>query len=255
MQVLVAVAILALVIASGVVGVRMLSLWRRTRHQPELLLGLMLLLLAVLGYPLLIASRAEGALGFAVAWPLYILATVCANSGFVLLYAFTWRTFRPGARWAAWLTAAVALGYVVTALFSGAATFAAGTIYIDDVPLWRRLISIVCSNGAYGWAAWESLRYYARLRRQLALGIGEAVVCDRVLLWGIMSSIAWSGIALNNVASLLGVDVLASQALLLLTAGVGVSQALFLWLTFLPPGGYLQWVERRYAATESLNLR
>ena len=47
MQALVGGAILALVIASGVVGVRMLRLWRRTRQRPELYLGLMLLLLAV----------------------------------------------------------------------------------------------------------------------------------------------------------------------------------------------------------------
>ena len=72
MLVLVGLAILALMVASAVVGVRLLLLWRRSRQKPELYLGLMMMLLAVIGYPLLIASRAEDALGFGVAWPLSV---------------------------------------------------------------------------------------------------------------------------------------------------------------------------------------
>jgi hypothetical protein len=253
MQILAGVAILTLVVCSAVVGVRMLSLWRRTRQLPELLLGLAILLLSVFGYPLMIGSRAVDTLGFSVAWSLFGLSMLCAYASFTLLYAFTWRTFRPQATWCAWPIGGAALGLAVHACLASLELHAAGTTIFDlnAVSLWRQVITILSGMVAYGWTAWEALRYHGRMRRQLALGMGDPVVCNRFLLWGIMSSIAFVAIALNNAASIMAIDPLETPWLIYVATVAGMAQAIFLALTFLPPRVYLAWVRRRHAAVEA----
>jgi hypothetical protein len=101
---------------------------------------------------------------------------------------------------------------------------------------------------AFGWAAFESGSYWLRARKQLRLGLIDAVVVDRFLLWAIASCSAF----------LLGVFLLGSHLerlplvgslvpSLAIMAGSLVT-ATTMYLAFLPPRSYLAWVQRRAGA-------
>jgi hypothetical protein len=98
---------------------------------------------------------------------------------------------------------------------------------------------------AYFWTTLESLGSYRRLRLQLRLGLTEAIVANRVLLWGLMTLAAGVAVILNAVAILLGTPL--SPPIVAISSGLGLLHAGFLFLAFNPPGWYRIWVERRHA--------
>jgi hypothetical protein len=244
MQALAGISLLLLIVASVVVGVRLIRLWQRTRQQPELFLGLLLVLLTGVGYPLFILSRATDAIGFPAAWGSLLLGSVSADAGFLMLYLFTWKTFRPDSRGCAWLVALAACAFVVNVVTLAADTWSAGTTVVDltVMPLWRQWCSILATDVCYAWTAVESFRYYAVLRKRRALGLVEPLVANRLLLWGQMSLVTLSVLVVNNVSSLQRIDVLATPWIMACTSLGGVVQAACLWLIFLPPQRYRAWV-------------
>jgi hypothetical protein len=60
-------------------------------------------------------------------------------------------------------------------------------VYLHDGPLAspvRRMIMSLCFATTYVWMAVEALHYHGRMRRRMALGLADATVTDRFLLWG-----------------------------------------------------------------------
>ena len=104
---------------------------------------------------------------------------------------------------------------------------------------------------AFPWACFESLRYWLRMRRRLALGLADPVVTNRFALWSL-----WTG-----VLAALPIVVLAARAaaygavgderaevlravlpIVRLTILMGVTTAFVcIWLSFFPPRA---WVAR-----------
>lgn len=250
MQALVGISILLLIVVSGVVGIRLVRMWRRTRQLPELFLGLLLIFLTMLGYPLFIVSQATEAIGFHAAWAAFTLANVSVNVAFLMLYLFTWKTFRPDTRWCAWLVGIATCAFAVNVVTLTATTWTTGStlVQLADLPLWRRCSSILSQDLAYLWTAFESFRYYAVLRRRRALGLVEPLVVNRLLLWGQMSLVALAVLATNNVATLQRIDVLTTPWIMACTSLGGLAQVAYLWLIFLPPERYRNWVGRGQAA-------
>jgi hypothetical protein len=200
----------------------------------------MLLLSVALGYPLMIAAdRIEGPVGRA----LFIASVVLVNGGFAFLFLFTRRVFRPDAGWALALSV---LGLL--ALGANLALQLVEAASREDVRIASRavgdsLLQIGPVLLGYCWSGFESFRYHAMMRRRLALGLGDPVVCNRFLLWGAISVAVATGTLANGVALVRGVDVFASPGVLLLSSTTGLAQAVLLFLAFLPPLAYRRWLE------------
>lgn len=245
MQSLAAVAIALLIGVSTLVAVRLLLLHRRTGAWPEFLLGGMLLLSLGVGYPLNIATYQVGP-----GWSGVLLAaaSITVAVGFSLLFVFTWRVFRPQATWARVLTAAGVVILLGKGLHGAFQALHRGVVDMIELPPVEILLQTVPLVVAYFWTACESLRYYAVMRRRARLGLADAVVTNRFLVWGVMGLCATGGVTLNIVAVLLHVDALTSPWILLPSALLGFAEATFLTLAFVPPRSYLAWVRARAAA-------
>jgi hypothetical protein len=238
-QTLAGLAIATLVVASIVVGIRLLALHRRSGEAPELLLGLLLLLAVGIGYPLKIVSEQ---VDVATARPLLAVSALSVALGFTCLLAFTWGVFRPHSGWARAVTAMGSLSLLGTGLWDALeSTFGAVPNLASDVTP-QSLIHAVTVIAAYLWTAWEALRYRGMLSRRVQLGMADPVVSNRLLLWGLMSLIVSAGILLNVVAGIRGVNIVESPAILLGSSATGISQTVLLVLVFAPPRAYRDWV-------------
>jgi hypothetical protein len=216
-----------------------LLLAARTRELPELALGSTLFLAGGLGGILyfLGASDVSG-LGALALWARG-LGRLCLSIGALSLWCFTWRVFRPGNRAATALfclaASGIVAGFAGEALGSG---FRGGNF--DTV--WSCL-GFVARGLAYCWAALESLRYFALLRRRLRIGLADPLLANRFLLWGIATSAAFGiyVVALANLFDHSTHDVAAgvfSPTWALLTSVLGLTSGVCLWLAFLAPAAY-----------------
>lgn len=239
MQALAGVAIATLLIVSVAVGVRLLTLHRKTGGMPELLLGLMLLLSVGLGYPLKIAATR---IDPGVAGPVVAVSSLVVAVGFSCLVAFTWRVFRRDAEWARAVAVAGILVLLVTGLWDAIEALRGADVYTPDHFTLQSVIHGSTVMAVYLWTAWESLRYRGKLKRRLRLGMADPLVCNRLLLWGLMSLCVAGGILLNITAGVRGVSIVDSPGVLLGSSATGLAQTLLLVLAFAPPRAYLAWV-------------
>jgi len=239
-------AIGLLVLISLAVGLRLIALRIRGGGSPELLLGLMLLLTVGIGYPGLIAvERASSD------WvrPLYVVANLCVNVGFAMLFVFTWQVFRPGSGWA---RSFAVLG--VLALLANLAVRIVDAITRPELRAPSEMIAQSLTQTAlvvvpYVWTAWESIRYYDRMRRRVRLDLADPVVCNRFLLWGLTCLFVIAGVALNSAALALRINIFESPSILFASSATGLAQAVLLLLAFLPPRSYLEWLRTRATHT------
>jgi hypothetical protein len=240
MQIVAAIGGGAFVLASLLVSVRLLLLARRTRELPELLIGVGLLLMGAIGYPMVSAAAALGrAPELQVA--LYVLHADLNFFGQTAILLFTWRVFRPAAGWATALVAVFAVTMAAVLVWQttgpGWAPYArTQTGPAASIPLW----SLV----ALGWAGLESGLYHAKLRKRLGLGLADPVTADRLRLWAVSMLSAFT---ISLVASALRADGVAMTPtrMGILVGPLGLVAAGSMWLAFLPPTGYVRWIEAR----------
>lgn len=238
----VALSNLAFAAVCGTVGVRMLRLGRRTRQVPELCLGIGLMGL-IISIPVMTYSGlgrvvvAEVRMG-AAALALLVLTVGC---GFV--YAFNWRVFRPQAFWAAGLvaaccvaTAALAIGtYLSLARAPGEMdSFEACGDWLSGL-YYPMLVSFV-------WASIEGVREWARGRRRVQLGLGDEVVANRFLLWGLAGALSSANSLLGLYLDHIGLVATKDPIVASLSALGGIGCAILIWLMFMPPASYVRWL-------------
>lgn len=240
-------------------GIRLVRSGLRARGA-ELWLGLFFV-----GIGATIPPRYALASGVAVAVDPAVLDVACQalmHAAVCCLAAFVWRTFRP-------------------------ASAVARRVFQASVPFFGAILVLFVTTGAHvqqgnpfhvvttssigaviGWAFVESARYYAMLRRRVALGIGDPVVGNRFLLW-----VLWTGgfFGLGLVVNSVRVINLASNGWVAQSTGMAVSAeagwamvvirttvalvspviAAALWLGFFPPQRYLGWIRTRAAGPAS----
>lgn len=227
--------LLALVLVTFIIGLRLLLLARRTRQLPELVMGLALLLLGAIGSPVFFAAQAlAGDLGAALPW-VVASGIFCVSTGGVSLWLFTWRTFRPTSPWAAVL---VALG-VATALagFAGhGLTAGFEAVRPADAGFWY-WVGLASRSLAFAWAAVEAARCYRRLRRQQRIGLAEPLIVNRMLLWAIASASAFVIFAMIALVLAPG-GAREIGVLSILHSLLGLVGAVSIWLAFFPPSFY-----------------
>lgn len=242
MEIFAGLSVCLLILVALFIAIKTLTLWARTRGHPELLLGLYLSCATVLGYPLIIASSR---IPPSEMWPLHLGSQVVMSVGFVCLLLFTRKVFRPDALWARGL-----VGLSVLLLLVGGVAYGIELAGESPRPA-SQLLGINLLNTtpmvlAYFWTMSESLRYYRQLRLRLRLGLVEAAVVNRVLLWGLMTLAAGVAVVISLVGMWKGSFLTAPLVLLL--SFLGIAHAGCLFLAFHPPEGYRLWLERRAAA-------
>jgi len=236
-----AVAVGVFICSSALVGLRLLHLHRRTRGGPELLLGLMLLIMGGVGYPTAIASRFAGP---AVARWLIIATTLCTASGGALFFLFTWHVFRRQELWARCLAGAGVVASCAHAGWRSRYFLSSTAVSYNDHALGALVLTMIPTL----WAAYESLRNYWMMRRRLRVGLGDVVVCNRFMLFGLVALSSSAALLITIVALWMQVDLLNSAGLQLASSFIGLLEAGTLLLTFAPPRFYLDWVRERSRA-------
>jgi len=245
MEIFAGLSVGLLMLGSLFIATKTFVLWRRSRELPELLLSLMLLLATVIGYPLAIACTRISAIEML---PLHIAYPLAINGGFTCLLLFTLTVFRAKAFWAVCFT-----GLTMLVLTSSAA------LYIFEVtranprgPSEMIGLSLFNSSGigvVYFWTTFEALSYYRRLKLQMRLGLAEAVVANRVLLWGLMTLAAGVAVVVNAGSMMTGTFM--SAPMVFLSSVLGLVHASCLFLAFHPPDWYRNWVEQGSVAQAS----
>jgi hypothetical protein len=241
---------LATMAASGViVGFRLLALGRRTQQLPERLLGLGLVAVAVLGGPLAFAGRLPSLVATPIGDGLFAVGLAATQTGIALFGVFTWLVFRQGALWATlllvWL--AGALGVEWLGLLHASAQGRTMEEILPHTRPWA--VAIVATLAlSFAWSGAEAWACRRRLARQLALGLGDPVVANRMGLWaaGAFATVLMCGAIascmLAGLAPLRHPLPLAAIALSSLCASA-------CWLlAFLPPASYLAALRRRSAS-------
>jgi hypothetical protein len=240
------IALLCLVaysLASCVVGIRLLLRAGRSRGVPELLAGLTYLCAPGVGYPLQVASMQLPDRHLAIAMNLSGEALMVFGCSCFLF--FTVKVFRPDVRWAAWCAWLGTFGL----LYAGIGTAVALLMYVDPAEsmaharlpggMFLFVLALV-----WGWTALESLRYYRMMRKRMALGLADAVVTNRFLLWSMngLTSVGWLSVSITMYAR--GVNLATSSFAITSTSAGGLANAVLLLLIFMPPAAYVRWIER-----------
>jgi hypothetical protein len=237
------------VLVSLVLGPRLLALARRTGQLPEFTMGLCLLLMGGLGYPLATVGRAVTAFPDDVRGLALGGAAICNTLGFAALSVFNWRVFRPAS-----VAAELAVALCVTALlvlvpaeavWPGLIESALSAEPYPGVPGYLRVVIGIC---VLYWASAEAAIFSGRIRRRLALGLADAVVADRLRLWTIAISGASVSMTTSFVLSFQGIDLAASSLGAAIVGTLGLVSAASAWLAFLPPARYTAWVNARAGA-------
>jgi hypothetical protein len=246
------VSLVSFAAVGTLVGARLLLLARRTRRFPEFSLGLGLLLICALGHPFCAVGRLPGMFGTALGDSLFALGLGLCSGGIALLYAFTWRVFRPSARWSG---CAVATACMLLAGLAAGLLHASGQAESlqEILPRTRPFAVgiVLCVGVAFLWTGVESWAHARRLSRRLALGLAEPVVLNRFQLWG-TAGIAGAALCTTIAGCLAaGMMVLHETLPLALTALAGIVASACWALAFAPPAGYLRRIERRGEAAHS----
>lgn len=233
----------AFVVASAVVGLRLLALAGRTRELPELCIGLALFLGGGIAYALVQASLSLRATSVPLALVVAKVGLLSAVVGTLALHFANWRIYRPAERGAAVL---FCFGAALTALAAVLVftTTPGGARNVSDPVYWA--LSAAASL-AYAWSAAESLRYHGLLRRRERIGLADPELADRFRLWGGAASGAVAIYAIGAVNRLL-VPVGVHPIAMAIQSCVGLVVATAIWLAFFPPEAY----RRRFARSAPL---
>ena len=125
-----------------------------------------------------------------------VAGATTSHLGLMSHCVFTWKVFRPGARWARLIVGASALAAVIG--FAGSYQLGIDAVGSELAARPWTLFLMAVATLTFAWSGAESLAYHARLRRRLALGLIEPVVVNRLLLWGIASTVNTLGCLVNG---------------------------------------------------------
>jgi len=240
-----AVGLIAFAVSSLAVGVRLLMLGRRTRGIPELAVGLGFVIGCVVGYVPETVVLSTDFMSPEREATVLAVTQVAIRLAAISVLVFTRYVFRAREAWAKGFAF-----LLVVALAMSWVAFPSTRIYAESSRdlFWYDFFAVARSL-AVAWGATESLIYYAKSRRRMRLGLAEALVTNRFLLWGIGLVSLTLLMASTLLASAMGVDP-AVSGWVLFESFAGLVGASTLWLTFFPSKAYKAFVERRAARAQ-----
>jgi hypothetical protein len=222
------------------VGVRLYRLSRRTGHLPEALIAASFLLwtlsFAIWDIPYAFVDSEE------LVPAVYSYGSLIALTSGTVVFAFFIRAvFRPDARWAIWLVAAIAVSNLAGVVGMAYMGDWEGTNPLANPWYWLEFFGGIAPSA---WMGAEGFAQYFKTRRRLKLGFCEPITCNRFLLWGLAGSL-WVTLEVIVTAS----DVVYaftgywSELLGLGIAFFEVVPIAIVWFVFFPPAFYRRWVE------------
>jgi hypothetical protein len=225
------------------VGVRLLRLWLRSRHLPELLAALAFLCLGPLAFTLTVAGSRLLEASPDLARVLAALASASAGLGAACAAGFTVVVFRPESRLARAAVIALAVALAVCWLGVG---FTSG-YDVRRSPGGFRYAGQVLRLAILFWASLEALVYWRFMRRRVPLGLADPLVANRLALWGVGMGMGATALSILFLRALLRApEYGAPFELSIAVTGLVASAAL--WLAFHPPDRYRAFVARRARA-------
>ena len=224
-------------VAALTVGLRLVALAARTRRAPELLIGLAVLGIGPVGFGL---QTGAGLIDDpAAAETLAAVGAAALAIGVWAKLTFNWLVYRRDSRIATIATGLLAIGIGVQLLAQpmlGSFLAAARNVPLSSV---RNVIQVV----ALGWGASEAIAYWVRLRKRARIGLADPVLANRFLMWGVSAAAAGLGSAVGVVASLVtGAAIQEMPAILVSSSAHGLVAAIGMWLAFVPPRAYVDWL-------------
>jgi hypothetical protein len=148
-----------------------------------------------------------------------------------------WRIFRPHQRWAGALVALVVAAMAIHLPAALAGFDPSGRR--SDLVFW---LFNAAGGGAYLWSTAESVRYHALMRRRVRLGLVDAELAHRFLLWGLAGGCAFLLFALGMLSRLTGGAT--ASASLIGQPLLGLASGVCIWLAFFPPARYVRLLAR-----------
>jgi hypothetical protein len=240
---------LAFFVASLVVGVRLILLWRRSRELPELLIGIGVLGIGPVGFGLMMLGQTLLKTGYDTsASSIFAAAQLAVYTGVLAKYVFNWRVYYPSSKAVAALVTTAATGLLVLTVHRSTISGFVPPATPDALSLSSTCLQL----GALFWGSLEALRYWGRMRKRTRLGLADPAVTNRFLLWGIGAGAAGLGTAIGTVASIaLGIPSLQIPWVVAVSSAHGMVAAVAMWLAFLPPSGWLRFVRRSVRANQA----
>jgi len=236
----------AFVLASLVIGLRLLVTGVRRRALPELAIGGGLFLSAGIGYPLMTTAQVARQLAPDVRCAFLGVHMLCNLVGLGGLAYFTRRVFRPTQPWAAVFWLAIPIAELCLMIWQAAGP---GLLAFADTAHGPWQGNTIVGFSVLAWSGVESLLHHRMLKRRAVLGLADPVVADRVRLWG-LAMLTSAAMSLAAIVMLeLGVDMAASPLGACVVGPAGFASAALIWLAFMPPEAYLRRVRARSAAT------
>lgn len=222
-------------VVSLAVGVRLLALARRTRKLPELAIGLNFVLAGAVGYALLLAAESLRLLPQPQAGWASFAGVVAISVGAAAVALFSCQVFRPNGLVAPALVAAL-VGWLCTGVVG---SWVLHLRQVAEGPggwlgRWAPNLGLLA---AYAWSSFEPLRFHALMRRRLRVGIGDPLVANRLLLWGVGTAAIAAVTLIHLAAQALGHYELPSSLVSVVSVLVLIA-AVAEWLAFFPPQAY-----------------
>lgn len=233
------------IVILGSIGVRLVRLWRRTREIPELALGLGLLVVSG-SIPFSALGRTP-ALAMEPAGRLFFAGGLFATSvGISLMVFFTYWVFRRESPWGRPLLTTICCLLVGSVGFMSVMNFRGDSVELIKLAMRPGTVTLVVTILlCFVWSSVESFRYHAAARRQLAVGLGDPVVANRFLLWGV-AGLACALLLLVVIACVqAGMVIMREPLPLSAMAGSGTVMSASWYLTFFAPESYRRFIRER----------
>ncbi len=236
------------IVIVGSVGFRLVRLWSRTRQMPEGSLGFGLLIVTC-SMPLSGLGRVPTLAMEPIGRTCFSLGLVAAAIGLSLVVSFNYWVFRRNSAWARVLLGCLCMTLGAAVVYMSAANFTGESVTAIKQMMRPGTLSLLGAiQASFLWSGAESFRYRAALRRQLAIGLGDPVISDRFLLWGI-ASVTCSLLMILIIGCVLsGMTILQEPAPLVAIAAAGCIMSVAWYLTFFAPKGYQRFIRERASA-------
>lgn len=235
--------IVLFIVASAVVGVRLLLLYKRLRQPPELFLGLAYLLAGTLGWGGLLIGTLTTPKGQTVAEAYQASSVVVGDIGTLCFYLFVWYVFRRDSVGAKVALGVVALAFLVSITCD---TVLKGVTYGPPPGSATTLAGMAGRTAVFAWMASEAFASYVAFRKRARIGLGNPQVANRLLLWGLSALVMFTLSALATSLYFTATDTVDATLKQTQAGGIyGILAAISsvaIWLAFFPPQFYERWL-------------
>lgn len=233
----------AFILASLVLGTRLLLLWRQTREVPELVMGSSFLTGGGLGYSawfLLALLRQGGASVEDTHWVgVAGLALTC--TGALTIAKGAQLVFCPEHGPSRWLVAGFGL--------SMAAGLTGYAVLPQEERFYLFWLALLTAGASYSWVTAECFQLHRLLQKRSRFGLASPLLVDRARLWGLAFASVVAMIAVGYVNYLVHCSSDPGPAWVsTLQSSFGLLCAGSIWLGFFPPAFY----RRRFSGSASV---